>query len=121
MIAIGSKHLNRCRDSRCAGCPIEGWVASREETMVGRGNRCGAENGERVPISDPSARSKSARTVWLLNQLVRADEHRRWDGDPERLRGLHVDGEFEMCRLLYRQIRGLGTFENLVDIDSSTP
>jgi hypothetical protein len=29
--------LNRCRDSRCAGCPIEGWVASREKTIVRRG------------------------------------------------------------------------------------
>ena len=78
-------------------------------------------NGASVPISDPTTCSKSARTVWLLNQLVRADEHRRWDGDPERLRGLQVYEEFEMCRLLYRQVRRLGTFENLVDIDSSTP
>src|SRR5262249_61534224 len=34
---LSAKALNRCRASRCAGCPIEGWVASREETLVGRG------------------------------------------------------------------------------------
>jgi len=41
--------------------------------------------------------------------------------DPERLRGLQVDEEFKICRLLNWQLRRLGTFENLVDIDSSTP
>jgi hypothetical protein len=30
--------LNRCRDSRCAGYPIESWASSREETYSGVGS-----------------------------------------------------------------------------------
>jgi hypothetical protein len=32
-----ARALNRCRDSRCAGWPIEGWGAGREETGAGVG------------------------------------------------------------------------------------
>jgi hypothetical protein len=49
-----------------------------------------------VPVFDSCTAARPA----LLDHLVGTGEHRRRDGDPERLRGLHVDEEFEMCRLL---------------------
>jgi hypothetical protein len=36
----------------------------------------------------------------LLDDLVRSPEHRRRDGQPERLRGLEVDDELKFRELL---------------------
>src|SRR5436190_23473505 len=35
-----------------------------------------------------------------LDYLVRAREHRLWDREPKRGRGLRVDHKLELCRLL---------------------
>ncbi len=51
-------------------------------------------------------RSKTARSedgpAMSLNHLVGASEQCRWNGEPERFRGLEVDDQFERRRLLNR-------------------
>src|SRR5215470_13199175 len=53
-----------------------------------------------------------------LNDLIRPRQHRRRDGQAERLGGLEVDDELELGRLLDREIGGLGTLEDLCHIGS---
>jgi hypothetical protein len=49
----------------------------------------------------------------LFDDLIRAQEQRRWDREAERLRGLEVDDELELCWLLDRQVRCLAPFKIL--------
>jgi hypothetical protein len=51
----------------------------------------------------------------LLNDLVRSDQYRLRDGEPERLRSLEVDDQLEFVGLLYGEIGGLGPFEDFVN------
>src|SRR5262249_19228231 len=57
----------------------------------------------------------------LLDHLVRQDQERRGECDPECLRRLHVEDQVELRRLLHRQVGGLGTLQNLVHIRRPTP
>src|SRR5713101_6573182 len=50
----------------------------------------------------------------LLDHLIRPQQHRRRDREPERLGGLHVDHQIELGGLLDGQILGLHTLEDLV-------
>ena len=50
-----------------------------------------------------------------LDDLVGAGEDKRWDRHTERLRRLRVDDQFELARLLDREIGGLGSFQDAVD------
>src|SRR3954471_705047 len=45
----------------------------------------------------------------LLDHLVGATEHCRWDGDAKHFRGLQIDHKLEPGRLFDRQVRRLGT------------
>ena len=49
----------------------------------------------------------------LFDDPVRLPEDRRWDRQPERLRGLEIDDELKFRGLLHREIGGLRTLENL--------
>src|SRR5262249_13441762 len=49
-----------------------------------------------------------------LDHLIRPPQQRRWDREPERLGGLHVDHQLELRRLLHRKVPGLGALEDLV-------
>src|SRR5215468_4820530 len=53
----------------------------------------------------------------LLDDLVRPRQHRRRDREAERLGGLEVDHQLELRRLLDRKVSGLGTLEDLVDVE----
>src|SRR5262252_3073330 len=57
----------------------------------------------------------------LFDDLVGVAEQRVWDGEAERLGGLEVDDELELCRLLDWQIGRLRTLQDLVHIACSTP
>src|SRR6267378_525419 len=48
----------------------------------------------------------------LANHLIRLEEERRGHGQVERLGGLEVDDELELCGLLYREVIGLGTSQD---------
>ena len=52
----------------------------------------------------------------LLNHPIRPLQHIRRDRQADLLRRLQVDDEFELRRLLHRQIGGLRAFEDLVDV-----
>jgi len=51
----------------------------------------------------------------IFDDLVGAREDRWRHGQPERLGGLEIDHQFEMSRLLERQIGGFGPPEDFVD------
>ena len=53
-------------------------------------------------------------TLRLLDHLVRAQQQRLWDREPERLRGLQVDDQLEFGRPFDGKVGGPGAFENLV-------
>src|SRR6516225_1962333 len=50
-----------------------------------------------------------------LNRLG-AHQHRRWNRDAERFRGLQVDDKLELGRSLDRQVCGAGAFEDAVNV-----
>ena len=54
-----------------------------------------------------------------FDHLVGAAEKRWRHAEAERLGGFQIDDQFEFGRLHYRQVGGLGAFQDLVHIDSS--
>jgi hypothetical protein len=74
-----------------------------------------AGSGRRPPHQDPT--STAARM--LLDHLVGTAKERDRNGEAERLGGLHIDNQFDLCGLLYRQVRRLLTFEDAAGVDAS--
>ena len=73
----------------------------------------GAECVEGADIRRHGAPSESdsstqERAAWvehaLLENLVCPLEQRLWDREAERLRGLEIDHQFELCRLLHSEV-----------------
>src|SRR5262245_17496716 len=62
----------------------------------------------------------SLRLAHSFNHLVGADEERGRHGPTKGAASLPIDYEFELDRLLDRQIAGFGTLEDLVDVCRST-
>jgi hypothetical protein len=56
------------------------------------------------------------QTVPSFDHLVGEQQHGLRNVQPERLGGLEVDYEFELGRLLNRQIARVGTFQNAIDV-----
>ena len=50
------------------------------------------------------------------NDFVRSCQHVRWNRQAKCLRGLQIDHELELRRLLHWQLGRLGTFKNFVDV-----
>jgi hypothetical protein len=48
-----------------------------------------------------------------FDQLTRPGEHLRRDRHADLLRGLQIDDELKLCRLLDREVRGLAPFRIL--------
>ena len=54
--------------------------------------------------------------VFLFYHPVRPRQHFRRNRQADLLGGFEIDDEFELRRLLHRQIGGLGALQNLVDV-----
>src|SRR5713226_8471290 len=68
--------------------------------------------------ADPTGASLiRSRSDASLNNFVRPHQQRRRDRQAEGLSGLPIDGQLVLRRLFDGEIRGLGAFENLVDVD----
>ena len=57
----------------------------------------------------------------LLDHLVSASEYRLRDRQPGRFRGLEVDDKLEFGGLLHRQVTGLGSLQDAVDVIGGAP
>jgi hypothetical protein len=57
----------------------------------------------------------------LLNNFIRSCQDIRWNREADLLCGFEIDDKFEFCRLLDWEFGGLGTFEDLIDIDGGAP
>ena len=68
---------------------------------------------ESVSSSDLSPRLSAL----LLDPLVRLEEKPRGEREPERLGRLEIDDQFEPHGLLDGEVRGLGPFQDFVDLD----
>src|SRR5262245_10639128 len=60
--------------------------------------------------------SRRDRGISSIDHLVRSEQERLRYRQPQSLRGLQIDDELELGRLLDGQIRGLGASEDLVDV-----
>src|SRR5215467_12632918 len=107
-----------------------GMVVSSSERLCAR-RRLRQLTARRLPVLlllvklrvQPLLRQGAGRVgrAWLLDHLIRSQQQRLRDRQPQRLRGLHVDDEFELGGLLDGKIAGLGSFEDLVDENRCTP
>src|SRR5271155_3841870 len=66
--------------------------------------------GSRTPSG-----SAGSRNACLIDHLVSGGQQCLWDGDAERPRGLEVNGQFKLSRLLNRQIGGASALEDSID------
>ena len=57
----------------------------------------------------------------LFDHLVGTGKQRSWNLDAKLLRGLEVDEQFKFGRLLNREVGGLGTSKDFVDVGGPTP
>src|SRR5438046_2762418 len=57
----------------------------------------------------------------LLDHLIRQDEERRGERDPEGVGRLQVEDQLELGGLLHRQVRRFGTLEDFVHVVSDVP
>ena len=55
----------------------------------------------------PTTPLRTCPSPHLLDHLVRLEQERRGHGEAERLGGLEVDDQVELCGLLHRQVGGL--------------
>src|SRR5262245_24034713 len=81
------------------------------------------ERGPVVPTTVLSMRNKlREQKAWnALEQLISLCDEQRRHFEPERLGGLEVDHQLELCGLLDGQVGGLGALEDLVHVGSGAP
>src|SRR5262249_15453127 len=77
---------------------------------------------ERLPAKPAPDAARAPAADWaLLDHLIRPGQQRRWDGQPERLRGLEVDDQFELRGLLDGEVAWFGALENPVHVEGGAP
>jgi hypothetical protein len=64
---------------------------------------------------------QNRKSKMLFDHFICPLQHVDRNGQANLFRGLKVDDEFKLRRLLHRQISGLGAFQDLVDVNSSPP
>src|SRR5947209_1757599 len=57
----------------------------------------------------------------LFNKLACTVEQLRGNGETKQLGGLEIDDQFELCRLLNRQVPRLSPLQNLIDVGWGQP
>src|SRR6266511_5948084 len=57
------------------------------------------------------------RAAASVNDLIRPQEYRLRDRQPERLGGLSIDDQLELRRLLHREVSRVRPFQDLVHIN----
>src|SRR3972149_10154612 len=80
-----------------------------------------AQRPEREQRERPVRCSVMLAGTTSVNDLIRPRQHRGWKREAESSRGLQVDDQFELGRLLHRQIAGLGALEDSVHIVRGSP
>src|SRR5690348_13526390 len=95
--------------------PLRWTYTSRKVRAVERNDVIGCERDL------PAVRClQHRRKAASFDNLVGANKQRRRYGEAERLCSLHIDDEFELGRLLDRQIGRLGASENFIDVVART-
>ena len=56
-----------------------------------------------------------------MDHFLCPHEHPRWNRQAKSFGCLEIDHQFKLNRLLYRQVGGLRSLEDLVDVDGGTP
>jgi hypothetical protein len=94
---------------------------------AGGSNRVGQEReGLAVTMANPIREAAAPPSIVmnvrrLLDHLVGAGEHARWQVEADRLRGLEVDHQLVFHRRLHRQVGRLLALEDAVDIMGRRP
>src|SRR3984957_15608700 len=57
----------------------------------------------------------------LFDHIIRAGKQRRWNGEAERLCSPEVDNQLKLGGLFDRKVGGLGTLQDLVDVEGGPP
>jgi len=70
-----------------------------------------------VSAAGMSVKGHKRNRTASFDHLVGAGKQRRRHGDPEVFGGLQVDKELEPRRLLDREISGLGTLQNFINVN----
>src|SRR6266849_1336887 len=92
-------------------CPMPAHESSQERSAWSARSYEGMEH----PAKPTAARRSWPRwSSTLLDDLVRTLQQRLRDREAKGLRGLEVNHQFELRRLLDRQVAGLGALEDLV-------
>src|SRR5258706_11856921 len=76
---------------------------------------------ERHKSGKPDLSSPAMTTLSSFDHLIGAREQRERQGDAERLGGLEVKDQLDLCGKLDRQVAGRSAFENLIDVYGSPP
>src|SRR3979490_721390 len=81
-------------------------------------HRCGHAGAS---LYDPQRRSPAnfcCVAKLLFDYLVGGGQERFREGDAERLGGLEIDDQLDLCDLLYREVRGFFALENAAGVNT---
>src|SRR4029450_8686926 len=104
--------------------PTATWpIPGQEQSQVRSAQSARSYEGIEHPAKPTAARRSWPRwsSTALLDHLIRAQQHRLRDREPERLRRLQVDHQLELRGLLDGKIGGLDALKDLIHVASATP